>query len=41
MSKRDERDLLREAQATDYGLRSTFFYRRLNELGFMEFGEQV
>lgn len=40
MSRQDD-SLLREAQATDYGLRSTFFYRKLNELGFFEFGSQI
>lgn len=40
MSRQDD-PLLREAQATDYGLRSTFFYRKLHELGFSNFGSQI
>ncbi len=38
---RAEDPLLLEAQRVDYGLRSTFFYRKLNELGFMDFGSHI
>lgn len=40
MSQRSDA-LLLEAQRTDYGLRSTFFYRKLNELGFMGFSAHI
>lgn len=39
--RRNPDPLLLEAQRTDYGLRSTFFFRKLYELGFMEFGSHV
>jgi hypothetical protein len=34
-------DLLREAHQVDYRLRSTFFYRKLHELGFVGFRDQI
>ncbi|HZT41222.1 MAG TPA: XcyI family restriction endonuclease [Chthonomonadaceae bacterium] len=37
----ETRRLLLEAQKADYGLRSTFFYRKLNELGFTAFSMQI
>ncbi len=33
--------LLVDAMKVDYGLRSTFFYRKLHELGFIEFAQEV
>ena len=34
-------DLLKEARRIDYRLRSTFFYRKLHELGFMDFACEI
>ncbi|MBM4466365.1 MAG: XcyI family restriction endonuclease [Chloroflexi bacterium] len=34
-------DLLKEARRIDYRLRSTFFYRKLHELGFMDFAHEL
>jgi len=34
-------DLLKEARRIDYRLRSTFFYRKLHELGFMDFAREI
>lgn len=36
-----DRDLLNEARKIDYGLRSTFFYRKLSELGFYGFKDEI
>jgi len=33
--------LLLDAMIVDYGLRSTFFYRKLHELGFLDFVQEV
>ena len=41
MSDNPERDLLREAQRTNYGLRSLFFHRRLRESKLQELMELV
>lgn len=37
----DAEDLEREARRASYGLRSTFFYRKLYELDFMGFSNQI
>ncbi len=34
-------DLLKEARRIDYRLRSTFFYRKLHELGFLDFACEI
>ena len=34
-------DLLKEARRIDYRLRSTFFYRKLHELGFLDFAREI
>ena len=34
-------DLLKEARRIDYRLRSTFFYRKLHELGFLDFAREL
>ena len=36
-----DKDKLNEALQLDYRLRSTFFYRKLHELGFSEFEAEI